>query len=40
MREIVRGQFFGGLDEDASDEEPDEENFASRVYDEDLENQA
>ena len=31
MREITRGQFFGGDDDDSYDDELDGENFASRV---------
>lgn len=31
MREVTRGQFFGGDDDDAFDDEFDEDNFASRV---------
>ncbi|HEY7913865.1 MAG TPA: RNA-binding protein [Blastocatellia bacterium] len=41
MREVVRGQFFGGDDDDAYDDDLSEENFASRVeddYDDDKDN--
>ena len=39
MREVVRGQFFGGDDEDSYVDSTDEENFASRITDaEDEEN--
>jgi RNA recognition motif-containing protein len=31
MREVVKGQFFGGDDDDFSDEDASDENFASRV---------
>jgi RNA recognition motif-containing protein len=34
MRELVRGQFFGGDEDDFDDEEFDGENFASRLSDE------
>jgi hypothetical protein len=41
MREVVRGQFFGGDDDDAYDDDLSEENFASRIeedYDDDKDN--
>ena len=31
MREVTRGQFFGGDDDDTLDDDLSEENFASRV---------
>ena len=34
MREVTRGQFFGGDDDDNLDDDLSEENFASRVNDE------
>lgn len=34
MREVTRGQFFGGDDDDNLDDDLSEENFASRVEDE------
>lgn len=37
MREVVRGRFFGGDDDDYSDDELDGENFASRVNDSETE---
>jgi hypothetical protein len=33
MRELVRGQFFGGDDDDSFDDDLSGENFASRVSD-------
>jgi hypothetical protein len=33
MREVVRGQMFGGDDDDWLDDDLNEENFASRVTD-------
>jgi cold-inducible RNA-binding protein len=34
MREVIRGRFFGGDEEDTFEDDMDEENFASRVEDE------
>jgi hypothetical protein len=33
MREVVKGQFFGGEEDDFSGDDASEENFASRVGD-------
>lgn len=39
MREVVRGQFFGGEEDDNLDDDMNEENFASRADDEDYEDE-
>jgi hypothetical protein len=33
MREVIRGQFFGGDDDESYDDDMSEDNFASRVND-------